>query len=265
MFVEINNKNINTRYISCMKKSVEEINNETKYIINYTLINGAVINEEFNSESDMNNKFDEVLNSGGGGGGEINVQTSKTVTLQENGEFTIKPDDGYDAIKKVNVNISVPMLEFEEGTYTPSDDTQEPTINFTNPHLDYPIYFVISDCGDSTNPVPIDSVKMWSYSYYADMTGETYQARSSGQPSVNYGFIFGALTHATNVGTSSMINVPLSYDKNNTSYTEQGKKNAARNYLGDNCIYPKVVSSSSTAPTQVYKADRTYKWFAIWK
>ena len=264
MFVEINNKNINTRYISCMKKSVEEINNETKYIINYTLINGTVINEEFNSESDMNNKFDEVLNSGGGGG-EVNIQTSKTVTLQENGGFTIKPDDGYDAIKKVNVNISVPLLDFEEGTFSPLEDTQEPTINFTNPHLDYPIYFVISDCGDSTNPVSINSVKMWSYSYYKDMTGETYQERSSGQPTVNYGLISGALTHATNVGTFSMINLVLYFNKDDTSYTEQNKKNAARNYLGDNCIYPKVVSSSSTAPTQVYKAGRTYKWFAIWR
>ena len=54
------------------------------------------------------------------------IQTSKDVTITENGTTVVSPDAGYDAIKDVGVNVNVPTPELEElsvtanGTYTPT-------------------------------------------------------------------------------------------------------------------------------------------------
>jgi surface protein len=44
----------------------------------------------------------------GGGGGDVSLQTNKDVTITSNGQTTVNPDEGYDAIKKVSVTTNVP-------------------------------------------------------------------------------------------------------------------------------------------------------------
>ena len=41
------------------------------------------------------------------GGTTVSVQDTKAVTITENGTTTITPDDGYDALKKVDVTVNV--------------------------------------------------------------------------------------------------------------------------------------------------------------
>ena len=50
----------------------------------------------------------------GGGGGDVNVQSSKNVTITENTTTTVNPDTGYDALGKVNVTTNVTQA----GLYT---------------------------------------------------------------------------------------------------------------------------------------------------
>ena len=59
-------------------------------------------------------------------GPSVNIQTTKDVTITENGTTVVSPDTGYVAIKDVVVDVNVPDPELEElsvtanGTYTPT-------------------------------------------------------------------------------------------------------------------------------------------------
>lgn len=51
----------------------------------------------------------EVENKGGGDEPcNIKIQESKTVEFTENGDYTVFPDEGYDAVAQVNVTVDVP-------------------------------------------------------------------------------------------------------------------------------------------------------------
>ena len=59
-------------------------------------------------------------------GPDVVIQTSKDVSISANGTTVVSPDEGYDAIKDVVVDVNVPDPELEElsvianGTYTPT-------------------------------------------------------------------------------------------------------------------------------------------------
>lgn len=44
----------------------------------------------------------------GGGGGDVSLQTNKSVTITSNGETVINPDEGYEAMEKVTVTTNIP-------------------------------------------------------------------------------------------------------------------------------------------------------------
>jgi hypothetical protein len=54
--------------------------------------------------------------------GQISVQELKTVTINENGRWSISPDDGFDAIGKVLLEITVPAgIDTSDATINPED------------------------------------------------------------------------------------------------------------------------------------------------
>ena len=60
----------------------------------------------------------------GGGGGDVSLQTNKSVTITSNGSTTVNPDEGYDAMKKVSVTTNVPFeLEAKSLTITENGTT----------------------------------------------------------------------------------------------------------------------------------------------
>lgn len=55
----------------------------------------------------------------GSGGGSANLQENKSVTYTTNGNYTIQPDEGYDGLSSVGVDVSVsPNLQSKTSTYT---------------------------------------------------------------------------------------------------------------------------------------------------
>ena len=51
----------------------------------------------------------------GGGGGTVNLQTNKSVSITSNGETVVNPDTGYDGLKKATITTNVqPNLESKE-------------------------------------------------------------------------------------------------------------------------------------------------------
>lgn len=159
--------------------------------------------------------------------------------------------------------ITIHDINTENGEITPQEDTQELTINFSNQHNDLPIYFILTDAEPETNPIPANSVPYWSYVSFTDTTGNIYPPSSGSSGYFTfYGVIAEMLRNRTNPTSYSPIQVYLNRGKTETTDLT---KTCVMYYFGDNCIYPKVVNTSSSAPTQVFIANRKYKWYAIWK
>lgn len=157
-----------------------------------------------------------------GGGG--------SVTQDQDGYIVLPPDGGGSP--------SVSGLVYETGTFTPSEDITNPSINFSNTHTTRPFHVLISDIDDTT---PTDnSMSMWSMTSWYDMFGTTigtYYARTqyayqNNSPAFGGNFITG-LTGAT------------------TSYMSY--------FLTESGVVPYGGS------TRYWRAGRTYKWIAVWK
>lgn len=59
MFIQVNDNTINTFYI----QSITKENKGEKYVIKYRMLNGLILEEEFDSESEMMSKYNSVIGS----------------------------------------------------------------------------------------------------------------------------------------------------------------------------------------------------------
>jgi len=150
-----------------------------------------------------------------------------SVTQDQDGFIILPPDGGGSP--------SVSGLEYEEGTWTPSEDTNYTTITFTNSHTDAPILAMISDV--SSGLVPASS-------FYACGIFNWYQYTGVA-PNSMYAFYARRYTNSsgTATGTSGNINV----ESNIADYVT-------------NEVYHPVLSNT----TGYFRTSRTYKWIAVW-
>lgn len=169
--------------------------------------------------------------------GKDGVKTLGTGTGGGTGGNVWQDQDGYVHLDDEGGSPSVSGLEYEEGTFTPSEDTTQPSINFSNTHTTRPFHVLVLDIDDTT-PTN-NSMSMWSMSNWYDMFGTTigtYYARTqyayqNNSPSFGGNFITG-LTGAT---TSYM-----SYFLTESGFVPYG------------------------GTTRYWRAGRTYKWIAVW-
>ena len=66
------------------------------------------------------------INFGGGGGSDLKLKDVQEATYTANGTYSVLPDDGYDGMSKVNVDINVPEKEPNLYQYGTSVGTNEP-------------------------------------------------------------------------------------------------------------------------------------------
>ena len=90
MFIEINNKNYNSRYFSKIDKFDIIENEENKYCIKYTTESGGIIIEKFDNESLRNNKYTEMFNLNDSYG-KIFETVSKLPNKGEDGKIYLVP------------------------------------------------------------------------------------------------------------------------------------------------------------------------------
>lgn len=141
-------------------------------------------------------------------------------------------------------------LEYESGTWTPSADTSRGTIAFTNTHTTPPLFIMLTDdtqTDDTQTRAPTNSNLAFSYNDHYRQVVHVVGNR--------YGYI--AYMYATNDtgGTSSGTQIlSLSSDMDNdTSGT------MAKYYAKATEFYP-----SSNSASRYWRANRTYKWIAVW-
>lgn len=137
-------------------------------------------------------------------------------------------------------------LEYESGTWTPSEDIARPTINFTNTHTTKPIFVMM-----------------------ADATGTDDTTQSS-----NHGFVYGSYHSFTGQAVPSNATSSCRYAL--ASYSYRGTGNPAQAVNGIINLEGSSSSSdeywvsttgfipSSASTTRYWRTGRTYKWIAVW-
>lgn len=126
-------------------------------------------------------------------------------------------------------------LEYESGTFTPTSDAQTYTITFSNAHDSAPMFAMVEDSDLST--VPTTSYYGCDFMSWYEMWGNPY------------GNIYGICRRTyNNNGNTSAGNASI--------YSTTG--------LAD------FVTSTTYSPSGAYtdyyfRANRTYKWIAVWK
>lgn len=145
-------------------------------------------------------------------------------------------------------------LVYETGTYTPAEDIARPEISFSRTHTSPPVFYSICDVTDTIQPnnscVAVNYVD--SYKLYG--SGYVY-----GTNSLRYGtaqYIYRPTgTTSLSQGTSH-----FSYDSDTALPSSGGSVSYARYWATESKITP-----SSNSSTRYWRANRTYKWIAVWK
>lgn len=171
-----------------------------------------------------------------GGGG--------SVTQDQDGFIVLPPDGGGSP--------SVGGLEYETGTWTPSEDIAEYIIPFTNVHTVAPIYYTITDVTgtyDSTSNTAISVM----YSNSHQVLGEPYYISTT---SLLYGMAQ-MRYRSTNATSSSQYSVVIIKPYTNS---DDSSVDCSRYWATETGI-----RAFSSASSRYFRAGRTYKWIAVWK
>lgn len=177
--------------------------------------------------------------------------TVESLSVTQNGTYTAPTGKAYSPVT-VNVSGGGGGLEYEMGTWTPSEDVAKGTVSFQNTHTQPPYMIAMSDSTGTNDNAPTYTGYVFMFFDYSSWGGYiesgaatnkragyiSFARRNTGSsaPSVNYSvFTYGA----DNLGDSS------------ASYS--------RYYANENAFYPECNNASV-----YWRAGRTYKWIAVW-
>ena len=157
---------------------------------------------------------------------------------------------GADGVKTLGTLVQNLGLEYEEGTFKPSEDILQPTINFTKTHETLPVFWTIYDSmGEAptqqgiTIQTYVDYYRLFGVGYYMSPTSFGYSFMQTG-------------TCRVSMWENSYTHFYYSSDE-----TRDDKSTYPRYYFNNTCIKPTTKQSSYG----LFRTDRTYKWLAIWK
>ena len=174
--------------------------------------------------------------SGGGGGGAI--------TQDENGYLVLDPNGGGGGGSG---------LEYEEGTWTPSEDVTEVTINFSNAHTETPFYVFLTDV-TGTELTVVNSLIGWFFVDFYRATGQGVPCNNASN--VRYGVVGYMNRSGTGTSTSFNTNV-LTTNSDNTASTSI--------YQSQYWVTTTGFKAYSDSAARYWRTGRTYKWMAVWK
>lgn len=145
-------------------------------------------------------------------------------------------------------------LEYETGTYTPSEDITRPKINFKKTHSKPPCFVSMYDCTGTTDETTNTNVAFNFIDMY-QLFNSSYPYTTSGTDAMRYGTVFycyrGAILATLSTGTLHMVdNYTNPYNHNNLY---------SRYWTDESSFCPYSLSTS-----RYWRTTRTYKWIAIW-
>lgn len=187
----------------------------------------------------------------------VNVGAIPSEYIVPTGTLDITSNNIYDVKNYASVNVSVPIppsgLEYEEGTFSPTDTVSRPTIYFDNTHTKVPVYVAI--CDITNNNISGSNIcVVWSYFGNYDLFDGTLPGATTGVR--YYGATFGRyLRSGSTFSTSGQVFQYPSSDPTDTS------TNYIRYHVTESYFIPGTLGSTNTN----FQQNRTYKWIAIWK
>lgn len=180
--------------------------------------------------TEMKDAVDSIQSGGG------------SVTQDQDGFIILPPDGGGSP--------SVGGLEYETGTWTPSEDVADYFAPFSKTHTELPFFALIQVLGgyDDTINSPVDSV----YFNFESLTGVGVYPSSS---DVNYGktyYDYRGSSTTTFGGSSITITTPLSSSDDSSSSNPRFWVTEAGLYF------------HSRSTSRFWRAGKQYKWIAVW-
>lgn len=141
-------------------------------------------------------------------------------------------------------------LEYEEGTWTPSEDIARGQINFTETHSEPPMYVAVSDSTGTAISTTLTNVCCAFVDFYRLTGGSTDMGASTPR--------YGLATY-TYRGSSTNTSQDV-----NAITTTSDSSSASSVYNSRYWATPTSFYPYSNSNSRYWKAGRTYKWIAIW-
>jgi len=139
-------------------------------------------------------------------------------------------------------------LEYEEGTWTPTEDIARPTISFANIHTARPVSIIFADI----NNAPLEGYNhAWIFSSFIDSVGAGVKVNVSGNTHY-YARVTGWYL-STGATSASVANY-------NITNTTDSSGTGGMGYWATTAGF--IPGSGSTS--RYWKSGRTYKWIAVW-
>ena len=189
------------------------------------------------------------------GTGTVPSPTLITKNITANGTYNASSDNA-DGYSSVTVSVSGgggggSGLVFEQGTWTPSVDTVDTWLNFTDTHTEAPFYYMITD-ESGTELTTDDTMQVVIYSNYGQLFGDGYIVGNT----IQYGIVVRRFRNGVNStsGTTGMLLTPYTSTASSTNTDSRfwATETGIRAYYGADYYC-------------TWRANRTYKWIAVWK
>ena len=171
-------------------------------------------------------------------------------TNQGGGGYVTQDENGYIVLPSTGGGGGGSGVEYETGTWTPSEDVASYVIPFTNTHATAPFYYTISDA-TGTYDNTTNSCYSISYNYYGQIIGAPQYPSSA---SLVYGRALCAYRGSSATSMTTTV-AAISH---------------ALNESGSSAGYPSYwatatgIKAYTNSDTRYWRAGRTYKWIAVW-
>lgn len=173
----------------------------------------------------------------------LGTATLNNVTQDENGFIVLPPDGGGSP--------SVGGLEYETGTWAPSEDVARGEIFFTNTHSDMPIFIMLTDVKEEYFDTLYSNLAFFYMDWDKAFGAPIYTGTSTRQ----YGLSYNRYRSSSATGTTASQN-PFS----SPSSSPYDDGTAYFRYYATNTKFMPYTGSTS----RYWRAGRTYKWIAVW-
>ena len=141
--------------------------------------------------------------------------------------------------------------EIETGTWTPSEDIARGTISFKNTHETPPYFLMISDATGTADEEKNTNHFMVYY--------DPYRKFGAGFPYSSTGFRYCGVIYGARGTSTSSINIDQTTFTGNSDATSESSNAYPRYWVNVGEFHPYTNSG-----TRYWRANRTYKWVAIW-
>ena len=177
-----------------------------------------------------------TMSGGGTEAGTVTQDADGYLVLSDQGGDTPTPSGG---------------LEYEMGTFTPSEDVSTYIIAFTNTHTSAPFYYMISDATGTYSDTINSSYWLLYCNHHQLFGAATYESTSM----IHYGEM--RTTNRSSSATSftnGTISITYPYTYEGTTSTSESRYWATETSI-------KAYTNSSS---RYWRTGRTYKWIAVW-